>query len=218
MEAIISKYKIFFRFILLLKIIFISIILILFLIKNSKIKTDIDKVKFNNNFDYCKYERKFITKKMQNQAGWLLTLTEAQFINGIISYHKPKSCLEVGVANGGSSVLILNSLKIINNDSILVSLDLNEYLYNDITKKTGHRVKKYFPELLKNWKLFTGDQPHKFLEKLNMKFDFVFLDTSHHSPGEMINILEILPFLNEKAIVVLHDINIHLLKYKVIKL
>ena len=212
MEVISSKYKFFFRLILVLKIILISIILILFLIKNSTIKTDIDKEKFNNNFDYSKYGRNLITKKMKNQAGWLLTPTQARFINGIISYHKPKRCLEVGVADGGSAVLILNSLRIINNDSILISLDLYENLYNNITKKTGYRVKKYFPELMKNWKLFTGDQPHKFLEKLNMKFDFVFLDTSHHSPGELINILEILPFLNEKAIVVLHDINIHLYK------
>jgi predicted O-methyltransferase YrrM len=85
------------------------------LIKKSSIKTDIDKEKFNNNFDYCKYGRNLINKKMQNKAGWLLTPTQAQFINGIISYHKPKRCLEVGVADGGSAVLILNSLRMINN-------------------------------------------------------------------------------------------------------
>ena len=123
MKVICSKYKMFFKFILLLKFILISIIFILFLIKNLSIKTDIDKVKFNNNFDYCKYGKNLITKKMQNQAGWLLTSTQAQFINGIIIYHKPKRCLEVGVADGGSAVLILNSLRIIK-DSILVSLDL----------------------------------------------------------------------------------------------
>jgi hypothetical protein len=44
-----------------------------------------------------------------------------------------------------------------------------------------------------------------------MKFDFVFLDTSHHSPGELINIIEIMPFLNENAIIVLHDINLQLI-------
>lgn len=59
------------------------------------------------------------------------------------------------------------------------------------------------------WKLFTGQQPHIFLEKLNMKFDFLFLDTVHLSPGEIINLIEVLPFLNEKGIIVLHDINYH---------
>ena len=37
-----------------------------------------------------------------------------------------------------------------------------------------------------------------------MKFDFLFLDTVHLAPGELINIIEALPFLNDEAIVVLH--------------
>ena len=43
-----------------------------------------------------------------------------------------------------------------------------------------------------------------------MKFDFLFLDTAHYTPGELINIIEVLPFLNEGALVVLHDIIWHL--------
>ena len=42
-----------------------------------------------------------------------------------------------------------------------------------------------------------------------MKFDFVFLDTAHSAPGEILNFIEILPFLNENAILVLHDILWH---------
>ena len=42
-----------------------------------------------------------------------------------------------------------------------------------------------------------------------MKFDFVFLDTAHRMPGELLNFIEILPFLNENAIIFLHDILIH---------
>ena len=55
-------------------------------------------------------------------------------------------------------------------------------MYLDSTKQTGYRVKKYFPELANKWKLFTGDLPHKFLVKLNTKFDFLFLDTAHMAP------------------------------------
>ena len=39
-----------------------------------------------------------------------------------------------------------------------------------------------------------------------MKFDFLFSDTAHVTPGELINFIEVLPFLKEKAIVVIHDI------------
>ena len=31
------------------------------------------------------------------------------------------------------------------------------------------------------------------------------IDTAHYTPGEMINLLEILPFVKEEAIIVLHD-------------
>ena len=66
---------------------------------------------------------------------------------------------------------------------------------------------------------FTGDMPNKFLDKLNIKFDFLFLDTSHVTPGEFINLIETMPFLNENAIIVLHDIIFHLSKIykKIIK-
>ena len=65
---------------------------------------------------------------------------------------------------GGSSILILNSIKDIEN-SVLVSLDLNYRMYNVPNKLTGYRVNNYFPELSKKWKLYTGAQAHIFLDK-----------------------------------------------------
>ena len=77
--------------------------------------------------------------------------------------------------------------------------------------KTGYNVKKFFPELAYNkWKLYTGRQPHIFLSRLKLKFDFLFLDTFHLAPGELINFIEVLPFLEDNAIIVLHDIMFHL--------
>ena len=163
----------------------------------------------NISFKYYKFKKKFISEKMKKYSYWQLKNNEFYFINGIIRKYKPKNCLELGVAEGGSSVLILNAIKDIKNSS-LVSIDLNPKYYANLSKDTGHTVKEYFPELANNWQLFTGEQPHKFLEKLNIKFDFLFLDTVHLSPGEIINIIEALPFLNDNAIVVLHDIMFHL--------
>ena len=141
-------------------------------------------------------------------AGWQASLEQAYFLNGLIRKNKLKNCLEIGVAYGGTSILILNAIKDMKN-SYLVSLDLNEQMYMDPSKKTGYRVHKYFPELTKNWKLYTGDQPHKFLVQLEIAFDFLFLDTAHIAPGEIINFIESLPFLKEKAIIAIHDITWH---------
>ncbi len=171
------------------------------------------EIKFDVNFEYHKYQRNIITDKIINNSNWQLGYEELYFINGIIRKYKPKKCLEIGVAYGGSSILILNAIKDIK-DSFLISLDLNTYLYTGEKLETGYNVKKYFPELIDKWKLYTGDQPHKFLDKLNLKFDFLYLDTSHITPGEIINMIEALPFLEDNAIIILHDIMQHLPSYR----
>ena len=77
----------------------------------------------DSSFKYHLYEREMISEKKIKYSGWLLKKNEPYFINGIIRKFKPKKCLEIGVARGGSSIIILNALKDIN-DSFLVSLDL----------------------------------------------------------------------------------------------
>ena len=166
------------------------------------------KIRYDINFNYAAYKNNIITTKIIKNSGWQLGGSQPYFINGLIRKIKPKNLLEIGVADGGSSILILNAIKDIP-DSRLISLDLNTQLYYDQSKETGYRVNQNFPELTKNWKLLTGKQPHKFLINLKMKFDFVFLDTAHSAPGEILNFIELLPFLNENAILVLHDILWH---------
>ena len=178
---------------------------------NLKPNTSFNINKYNKDFNFAEYENHIITNKMKQKASWILSMNEVNFFNGIIRKYKPKYCLEIGVAQGGSSILLLNAIQDIQN-SILISIDLNKKVYNDPTKNTGYRVNEYFPELSKKWKLFTGDQPHKFLVKLKMKFDFVFLDSSHFAPGELINFIEVLPFLNQNCIIVFHDIIWHFTK------
>ena len=163
-------------------LIMISQYIIQNILKNNKKEK---KQRYDINFKYEDFDKKILTDKIKKNSGWMLNEQQAYFINGIIRKNKPKNCLEVGVANGGSSILILNAIKEIEN-SVLVSLDLNSELFIDRNKKTGYRVKQFFPELINKWKLYTGEQPHIFLDKLQLKFDFVFLDTAHISPGEII--------------------------------
>ena len=192
--------------------IMITLILIFILFDNIIKSIKNKNKKFDKDFDYLNYESYLITNKIKKYSGWMLcNSNEYYFINGIIRKYKPKNCLEIGVSRGGSSILILNALKDIKN-SFLISLDLNINCYTEPKYKTGYRVNKYFPELTRNWQLYTGEMPHIFLQKLNITFDFVFLDTAHISPGEFLNLIEILPFLKDNAIIILHDITWHFLR------
>ena len=193
---------------IILLILFLILLNFFIFILYSKIK----EKSYSLSFEYHNYERDIITQRMKVNAGWELSGNEPYFINGIIRKFKPKKCLEIGVSRGGSSILILNAIKDIKN-SFLISLDINQRFYKNKTLEVGYKSKD-FPELLNKWKLYIGEQPHRFLEKLNLKFDFLFLDTVHSSPGEIINIIEALPFLEENAIIIIHDIVFHLFKRK----
>ena len=196
--------------IILVLIIFEILLFLIYFIFKKSFKTK--EKSYNLSFEYHNYERDIITERMKINSTWELKGNEPYFINGIIRKIKPKKCLEIGVSSGGSSILILNAIKDIKN-SFLISLDIRKKYYKNENLDVGYKTKD-FPELLNKWKLYSGEQPHKFLEKLNLKFDFLFLDTVHTFPGEIINIIEVLPFLEENAIVIIHDIIFHLYKGK----
>ena len=152
------------------------------------------------------YEQEYLNKIRNKLEGALLTITDMKFINGMIRKYKPKKILEVGVASGGSSAIILNAIQNIEN-SHLYSIDKLINAFNRKNKETGWIVKEKFSNLMNKWTLYTGGITSNFIEKIGGDIDFVFLDTIHYAPGEWLDILQILPFLKKtNAIVMLHDI------------
>ena len=55
------------------------------------------------------------------------------------------------------------------------------------------------------WTFYPGGITAEFIEKIGGEIDVVFIDTVHFTPGEMLDWLQVLPFLKEEAIVILHD-------------
>ena len=155
---------------------------------------------------------------IQNKLeGFIETSNEEQrFLNGIIRKIKPKKIVEIGVAFGGTSTIILNAIKDINNAK-LFSIDISKHCYKNNSLETGFIVKEKFPELSEKWELNTGGLTSEFIEKIGDEIDLVYIDTVHSTPGEMLNWLEILPFLKEEAFVVLHDTFMMYYKDRIIK-
>ena len=136
-----------------------------------------------------------------------MTFEERAFLNALILQKQPKKLLEVGVSAGGSSIVILNAIKDIA-DAKLYSIDLNDNWYQNPKFKTGYFVDNY-QSLKSKWELFTGDLVHKFIEKIGNGIDFCLVDTAHVNPGEIFDFLMMLPFLDDDAIVVFHDVAYH---------
>ena len=161
------------------------------------------------------YEQEYLNKIKNKLGGALLSTIDMRFINGMIRKYKPKKILEVGVASGGSSAIILNAIQNIEN-SHLYSIDKLINAFNEKNKEVGWIVKEKFRNLMNKWTLYTGGITSNFIEKIGGDIDFVFIDTVHYAPGEWLDILQILPFLKKKnAIVMLHDIRYQFMVKKV---
>ncbi|MFI3249377.1 MAG: class I SAM-dependent methyltransferase [Eubacteriales bacterium] len=131
---------------------------------------------------------------------------ERKFVHGLIRYMKPKRILEIGVAEGGGSVVILNAIED-TPETTLTSIDLMETCWNDSTKGVGFAcLEKY--QSNKQWEMHLGKDPSEIIEELAKegKFDFLILDTAHVHPIESLNFLSVFPFLTENCTMVLHDI------------
>lgn len=149
-----------------------------------------------------------IRKKIEKTVN-LSPDSDQLFLNGFLRKCKPKKILEIGVHNGGGSALILNAIKDIS-EAHLYSVDKVE-LVDGFKEPIGHVVERDFPELLSNWTLHKGGIISDFIEDIGDGIDFCFLDAAHFFPGELLDFLVVLPYLKDHAMILLHDINFHLI-------
>lgn len=142
-----------------------------------------------------------------------MTREEREFLHALVLRHKPKKLLELGVSAGSSDVIILNAIKDIPNAK-LHAVDYAKSYYMDKSKLTGFIVDLY-PELAKQWQLYTGGLASQFMAEIGDGIDFCFIDTVHANPGELLDTLMVLPYLTDDAIIVYHDVNLHTFKPRV---
>jgi predicted O-methyltransferase YrrM len=158
------------------------------------------------------YEREIIRNiPHQLLATSEMTDTERRFVNGLIRYHRPKRLLEIGVSQGGGSLLMLNAIQDIA-EAHLTSIDIMECFYRDKNIPVGAiAAGKYDPtDPGSRWTLITGKDPVDVMDSFDSGFDFCVIDTAHRHPIESLNFLTVFPYLAKDAIVVLHDIALYL--------
>lgn len=164
--------------------------------------------------EFEKYEKNLlddINSDIENHSE--MSYDERCFLNGIIRYFKPKKILEVGVAHGGSSSVILNAIKDIENAK-LYSIDYKKICYRARNKKSGYIVYEKFAPLADKWELYSGDVAAKYMDLIGSEIDMVLFDTVHSNPGEFLDYLMVLPYLKKNAIVIIHDTICHMWTYK----
>lgn len=138
------------------------------------------------------------------------------FICGLIKQKRPKKLLEIGVAEGGTTAVIINCLSMLEEKCEMYSVDLNERFYHDASKKTGYEYER-LNTFIKNkskirHQMLFGKTIGGCIEEIGKGIDFAILDTVHSLPGEILDFLCILPYLAQGATIVLHDVNLNYIR------
>lgn len=142
-----------------------------------------------------------------------MTAFDHAFLGGCLEKKRPGKVLEVGIAAGVTSAVILGILNETGlAEATLYSLDVSKAWYRDAKQETGfvaEKWKKNNPNKVKHLRLFGTVADHiKNICSDGEKIDFLILDTMHILPGELLDFLICYPYLADNAMVVLHDVNL----------
>lgn len=137
-----------------------------------------------------------------------------KFLCGLLRQEKPAKIVEVGVASGGTTAVIVNFLngpEMEPEKTHFYSIDISTKYYLQPEHETGYIARKYDQDSRVHHEYMLGDVCAAFLNKIcadGKGIDFLILDTAHILPGEVLDFLVCLPYLNPGAVVVLHDVTL----------
>ena len=133
---------------------------------------------------------------------------ESAFLCGLLKKFKPKKILEVGVAAGGTTAIILNALEKNAQPYVMKSIDISRTVWNDSSKPVGYLATSMKKILQVGTHDFYIETTLPFvLDEIGGDIDFVILDTAHVLPGENLDFLVALPYLKENAVICMHDVS-----------
>ena len=148
----------------------------------------------------------------------LMNEVESAFLCGMIEQFSPKKIVEVGVAGGGTTAIILQALEDLGESYEMHSIDAAPTFYRDKTKPAGFMAAFALENNLFAPPHSTLSGTHEFhlgkflpqvIDDIGNEIDFVILDTMHIMPGEGLDFLAVLPYLKPEAVVVMHDVSMN---------
>ena len=160
------------------------------------------------------YEPRASVREMLADAAWVPEMTEfeSSFLCGLIRQFRPHRILEVGVAAGGTTAIMLECIRLLGLDCDMYSVDVSVPFYRDNSKHSGYIAEVYMTALgepVRHEFLLGKALPHVLDRFDEGTIDMVVLDTMHILPGELLDYLAILPRLAPGAVICLHDISLN---------
>ena len=140
-------------------------------------------------------------------TGTEMSRFDGAFLCGMLQRNRPRKIVEVGVASGGTTAIVMQCMRDLDCSFEMYSVELLDYVHCAPEKKAGYIGEKA-KELLeiKHHRLFTGKCLPEVVHEIGDGIDFLILDTTHTLPGEVLDFLAAYPFLSPDAVVCMHDI------------
>lgn len=157
------------------------------------------------------YEPLGILERLADYDKAEMTKEGLAFLCGLVKMYQPQKLVEIGVAAGGTTAVLLNCVSMLGLDTTMYSIDLLENYYLDQSMEVGYLAKSCRDVLEKkpHHSLYAGKYAVERLEDIGKDIDFLILDTVHSMPGEILDFLACYPYLKKGAVVVLHDITLN---------
>lgn len=144
----------------------------------------------------------------QAKPSWIIreiTKEEAKALARELCSASAKTAIEIGVASGFSSAVILSCMRRNSAGAKLYAFDLAEQCYFDPSKKTGQAVRDILGNE-ENYHLTTGVTSAD-IDSAPEPVDFVFIDAGHRHPWPTMDLLSLHRFIKPGGLIGLHDVN-----------
>ena len=147
------------------------------------------------------------TEKRPSWAGGTISDYDSRFLAGLVSFANARNVIEIGVASGWSSAVLLKTLSGLDGERKVTGIDLSPQYYLDTTIATGRAVEEVVPECISNYRLLTGRLAFDAMNEVG-PVDFAFIDGHHMHPWATLDMLSVLPHIPRERWVALHDLSL----------
>ncbi|MDX9910343.1 MAG: class I SAM-dependent methyltransferase [Phycisphaerales bacterium] len=119
---------------------------------------------------------------------------------------RPARVVEIGVASGASSAVMLHAMRAHAIDGRIDAFDIHHQCYWDRSRAVGSAVEEMVPDMADRFTLHKGDSRLARETLAHGSIDLAFIDGDHAHPSATLDLLNLAPLLRPGAWVLLHDV------------
>ncbi len=137
--------------------------------------------------------------------------SDADFLVEMVAAQGPRMVVELGVASGASSAVILHALDQLPEPEqrLLISCDVTPACYFNADYATGQATREMYPGARAQWQLQTDTDARRLSRQLPpASVDLTFIDANHLHPWPLLDLLHLAAIARPGSWVVLHDIEL----------